>query len=104
MLSAAAGQLASALERSRLYEAERAAQERLAESAAQAIKVSQTLQRSLLPMSLPEIESVDVAVRYLPGTAGAEVGGDWYDLISAPDGTGMIPLSASSACSVMSCA
>ncbi len=90
MLGAAARQLASALERSRLSEAERAAQERLAEGAAQAIKVSQTLQRSLLPMSLPKIESLDVAVRYLPGTAGAEVGGDWYDLIIAPDGVGVL--------------
>ena len=90
MLAAAAGQLASALERARLYDAERAAQERLAESAAEAIKVSQTLQRSLLPTSLPKIESVQVAVRYLPGTAGAEVGGDWYDLISAPGGVGVL--------------
>ena len=90
MLSAAAGQLASALERTRLYEAERAAQERLADSAAEAIKASQTLQRSLLPTSLPKIESVEVAVRYLPGTVGAEVGGDWYDLIAAPDGVGVL--------------
>jgi len=90
MLSAAAGQLASALERLRLYEAERAAQERLADSAAQAIKASQTLQRSLLPTTLPKIESVEVAVRYLPGTVGAEVGGDWYDLIAAPGGAGVL--------------
>jgi serine phosphatase RsbU (regulator of sigma subunit)/anti-sigma regulatory factor (Ser/Thr protein kinase) len=90
MLSAAAGQLASALERVRLYDAERAAQDRLADNAAQAIKVSQTLQRSLLPRSLPKVESVEVAVRYLPGTAGAEVGGDWYDLIAGPGGVGVL--------------
>ncbi len=40
-----------------------------------------TLQRSLLPTALPQLPGMAVAHRYLPGTAGAEVGGDWYDLI-----------------------
>jgi serine phosphatase RsbU (regulator of sigma subunit)/anti-sigma regulatory factor (Ser/Thr protein kinase) len=40
-----------------------------------------TLQRSLLPPALPELPGLTVAHRYLPGTAGAEVGGDWYDLV-----------------------
>ncbi|MCW2616082.1 MAG: hypothetical protein JWN08_3076 [Frankiales bacterium] len=40
-----------------------------------------TLQRSLLPSGLPDLPGLTVAHRYLPGTAGAEVGGDWYDLI-----------------------
>ncbi|MCL8016267.1 SpoIIE family protein phosphatase [Streptomyces sp. AS02] len=40
-----------------------------------------TLQRSLLPQRLPSQEAVDVASRYLPGGAGAEVGGDWFDVI-----------------------
>ena len=39
------------------------------------------LQRSLLPTSLPQLPGLTVAQRYLPGTAGAAVGGDWYDLI-----------------------
>ncbi|NUP16103.1 MAG: SpoIIE family protein phosphatase [Streptomyces sp.] len=37
------------------------------------------LQRSLLPTSTPEHSAVEVACRYLP--AGADVGGDWYDVI-----------------------
>ena len=37
-----------------------------------------TLQRSLLPRDLPRLPDIDVAVRYLPGAAGAFVGGDWY--------------------------
>jgi serine phosphatase RsbU (regulator of sigma subunit) len=41
--------------------------------------VAETLQRSVLPDSLPEIPGLDLAVRYLPGTAGVDVGGDWYD-------------------------
>ena len=42
------------------------------------------LQRSLLPETLPDLESVLVAARYLPG--GAEVGGDWYDAVQLGDG------------------
>ena len=45
-----------------------------------------TLQRSLLPHSLPQLPGLTVAHRYLPGTDGAEVGGDWYDLIPLTGG------------------
>ena len=45
-----------------------------------------TLQRSLLPGALPPVEGTVVAVRYLPGAAGMEVGGDWYDVIPLGDG------------------
>ena len=45
-----------------------------------------TLQRSLLPSRLPALPGLRVAHRYLPGTAGAEVGGDWYDLIALAGG------------------
>ncbi|MYR57281.1 SpoIIE family protein phosphatase, partial [Streptomyces sp. SID625] len=38
-----------------------------------------TLQRSLLPRSLPEQGALDVAYRYLPAQAG--VGGDWFDVL-----------------------
>ncbi|MBM9504270.1 SpoIIE family protein phosphatase/ATP-binding protein [Actinacidiphila acididurans] len=38
-----------------------------------------TLQRSLLPASLPEQNALDVAYRYLP--AHQSVGGDWFDVI-----------------------
>jgi PAS domain S-box-containing protein len=41
--------------------------------------IAETLQRSLLPGTLPQIPGVDLAVRYLPATEGADVGGDWYD-------------------------
>jgi serine phosphatase RsbU (regulator of sigma subunit) len=41
--------------------------------------VAEVLQRSLLPDALPAIPGLDLAVRYLPATGGAEVGGDWYD-------------------------
>jgi PAS domain S-box-containing protein len=41
--------------------------------------IAETLQRSLLPDALPAIPGFDLAVRYLPATEGAAVGGDWYD-------------------------
>jgi serine phosphatase RsbU (regulator of sigma subunit) len=41
--------------------------------------IAETLQRSILPDSLPQIPGLDLAVRYLPATHGADVGGDWYD-------------------------
>ncbi|MGF0175973.1 SpoIIE family protein phosphatase [Streptomyces sp. Marseille-Q5077] len=41
-----------------------------------------TLQRSLLPGTLPESSALEVGHRYLPAQAG--VGGDWYDVIPLP--------------------
>jgi hypothetical protein len=40
-----------------------------------------TLQRSLLPAALPDVPGLRVAARYLTGTVGTEVGGDFYDVI-----------------------
>ena len=45
-----------------------------------------TLQRSLLPQRLPRIAGVSFAWRYLPGTAGTHIGGDWYDVIPLEHG------------------
>ncbi|GAA2278107.1 hypothetical protein GCM10010145_58950 [Streptomyces ruber] len=45
-----------------------------------------TLQRSFLPASLPETARADLAVRYLPASARAEIGGDFYEAISTPAG------------------
>jgi PAS domain S-box-containing protein len=41
--------------------------------------IAETLQRSVLPDTLPSITGLDLAVCYLPATGGADVGGDWYD-------------------------
>ncbi|MEA2232547.1 MAG: hypothetical protein QOD83_2363 [Solirubrobacteraceae bacterium] len=49
-------------------------------------RVAHTLQRSMLTTQLPEIDGVELAVRYLPGSPEIEVGGDWYDVIPLPDG------------------
>jgi GAF domain-containing protein/anti-sigma regulatory factor (Ser/Thr protein kinase) len=47
---------------------------------------AELLQRSFLPRSLPTLPRHDVAVRYVPGTAGLKVGGDWYDVVRLRDG------------------
>jgi PAS domain S-box-containing protein len=49
-------------------------------------KIAETLQRSLLPERLPQIEGIELAARYLPGARGAAIGGDWYDVLERPDG------------------
>jgi PAS domain S-box-containing protein len=49
-------------------------------------KIAETLQRSLLPERLPQIDGIELAARYLPGARGAAIGGDWYDVLERPDG------------------
>ncbi len=71
-LETLAGQVAQALERARHFESERT--------------IAETLQRSVLPVSLPSVDGVELAARYLPGTAEVDVGGDWFDAISLPNG------------------
>ncbi|MDX6598946.1 MAG: hypothetical protein QOE87_2833 [Gaiellales bacterium] len=48
-------------------------------------KVATTLQRSLL-VDVPQIDAVESAARYQPGSTGLEVGGDWFDVLRRPDG------------------
>lgn len=48
--------------------------------------IAETLQHALLPERLPEIECVDLAAAYMPAAQGPEVGGDWYDVVTLPDG------------------
>ncbi|MEY9988980.1 PAS domain S-box-containing protein [Streptomyces sp. V4I8] len=45
-----------------------------------------TLQRSLLPSHPPVTGGLEVASRYQPAGASAEVGGDWFDVIPLEDG------------------
>ncbi|MFE5396204.1 SpoIIE family protein phosphatase [Streptomyces sp. NPDC056568] len=45
-----------------------------------------TLQRSFLPENLPRTTRADLAVRYLPASERAEIGGDFYEAISTSSG------------------
>ncbi|MEV6703622.1 SpoIIE family protein phosphatase [Streptomyces sp. NPDC051453] len=52
---------------------------------------AETLQRSLLPVELPQPTGLDVASYYQPAQASSEVGGDWYDVIPlAHDKTALV--------------
>ncbi|MEU3890413.1 SpoIIE family protein phosphatase [Streptomyces sp. NPDC029041] len=44
-------------------------------------RMALALQRSLLPERLPDLAAMDIAYRYLPTGAGADIGGDWFDVI-----------------------
>ena len=45
--------------------------------------IATTVQHALLP-DVPKLEELEVGARYLAGTAGIDVGGDWYDLVCEP--------------------
>jgi PAS domain S-box-containing protein len=46
----------------------------------------EVLQRALLPSELPDVDDVELAARYAPSAHGANVGGDWYDVLRLADG------------------
>jgi serine phosphatase RsbU (regulator of sigma subunit) len=48
--------------------------------------VAQTLQENLLPHALPDVEGIDIGVRYESGVHSLDVGGDWYDVIDTGGG------------------
>jgi PAS domain S-box-containing protein len=52
----------------------------------EAQRIAEILQRSLLPERLPDLAGLESAARYLPGAAGTEVGGDWYDVVPLASG------------------
>lgn len=44
-------------------------------------QVAETLQRWLLPPSIPDIDEVEIGMLYTPGRDELTVGGDWYEVI-----------------------
>ncbi len=71
LLTACAGLAGQALMRARAFDAEH--------------ELVGMLQRQLLPRRLPRLPGAVAVARYLPSTAGLELGGDWYDVIPLPD-------------------
>ncbi|MEV2190240.1 SpoIIE family protein phosphatase [Streptomyces phaeochromogenes] len=71
LLTASAGLAGQALMRAHAFDAEH--------------ELVGMLQRTLLPRRLPPLPGAEAVARYLPTTAGLEVGGDWYDVIPLPD-------------------
>ncbi|MCV7303373.1 SpoIIE family protein phosphatase [Mycobacterium barrassiae] len=50
-----------------------------------ALRVAETLQRSLLPTSIPTVDGWELSAHYEPAVGG-RVGGDWYDAFETRDG------------------
>lgn len=71
-LQALAGQCTMAVARARMHEREH--------------RQVVSLQEAILPKRLPQLDGVDAAFRYIPGSLDTEVGGDWYDLFGFQDG------------------
>ncbi|MEV5438345.1 SpoIIE family protein phosphatase [Streptomyces sp. NPDC052682] len=71
LLTASAGLAGQALMRARAFDAEH--------------ELVGMLQRQLLPRRLPRLPGAKAVARYLPSTAGLELGGDWYDVIPLPE-------------------
>ncbi|WUB49736.1 SpoIIE family protein phosphatase [Streptomyces griseorubiginosus] len=76
VLTALGGLIGQALERARLYDAECA--------------LARGLQDALLPHRLPTLPGLRITGRYLPGTRGMDIGGDWYDVIPTGDEVALI--------------
>lgn len=58
----------------------------LAELQRSRVELAIALQRGMLPADLPEVPGFHLAARYSPAFAGLNVGGDWYDAFTLPDG------------------
>jgi serine phosphatase RsbU (regulator of sigma subunit) len=69
--SAIAGQAALAIDNARLYQQQK--------------EFADTMQRSLLPQSVPELQGLELGDAY-ESSARVEVGGDVYDFMELPDG------------------
>jgi serine/threonine-protein kinase RsbW len=50
------------------------------------VRTSHELQASLLPPPPPAVPGLAIAVRYLAATHGVDVGGDFYDVLTLPEG------------------
>ncbi|MEV4611557.1 SpoIIE family protein phosphatase [Kitasatospora sp. NPDC049258] len=76
ILTALSGLIAQALERARLYDEKSA--------------LAHGLQNALLPHRLPVLPGIRTTGRYLPGTSGMHIGGDWYDVIPTGGGVALV--------------
>ena len=69
---------------------ERVARERaLADSRSRLVREQEavlTLQAAILPRQMPSVPGVDVAAEYVAAYDNLEVGGDWFDVSTRPDG------------------
>jgi serine phosphatase RsbU (regulator of sigma subunit) len=82
LLDALAAQCAQTLDRIRIRQAEQ-------ETSLAVRRLSEALQHSLLTAP-PELDDLQIAVRYQPAAEEAQVGGDWYDAFHTDGGTALV--------------
>ncbi|MFI9271339.1 SpoIIE family protein phosphatase [Kitasatospora sp. NPDC052896] len=73
VLTSLGGLIAQALDRARLYDTK--------------LGLAHGLQDILLPHALPVVPGLEATARYLPGTEGMDIGGDFYDIVRVDRGT-----------------
>ncbi|MBI4613277.1 MAG: SpoIIE family protein phosphatase [Planctomycetes bacterium] len=81
LLSAIGNQAAVALKNAQLFEDVRE-KERIEYE----LSLASRIQESLLPQSPPEVDGIELTGRLIPAK---EIGGDYYDFLPAPDGSGL---------------
>jgi serine phosphatase RsbU (regulator of sigma subunit) len=52
--------------------------------------IAETLQRALLPESLPALRGLQVSALYVPAASSLNVGGDWYDIVSTHEDRALV--------------
>ncbi|MCX2968677.1 MULTISPECIES: SpoIIE family protein phosphatase [Streptomyces] len=72
LLTALASTIAQSLQRAMLYEQE--------------LELAESLQRFMLPHTIPAVPGLRTEVSYRPARQGRDIGGDWYDVIPLPGG------------------
>lgn len=68
------------------------AQAEAEEARARAQQLARTLQASFIPPGMPTIPHLDVTGAYRPAGDGTEVGGDFYDVFEAGDGSWVVTI------------
>jgi sigma-B regulation protein RsbU (phosphoserine phosphatase) len=67
-------------------------EQRLVDERERSVDLADTLQRGLLPSTLPEADWLEFGSAYLPMTDGLDVGGDFYDVFERSDGQWVIAI------------
>ena len=81
-----AASISLALENVRLYEAEQAARSQQESLRARLQYQHNEMQQALLPGRVPGFDGCAIATRFVPGTAGEQASGDFYDIFRTEDG------------------
>lgn len=70
----------------------RSALQQLVELATREHDIAETLQRSLLPSTVPRLDGIEIATRYRAAGPDAVIGGDFYDVIALGEGSHAIAI------------